>query len=46
MTSMDIGPGNCLIDKWIRTKSKKKYDDKGNIAKFGKVNKKICNIKI
>ena len=26
MTSLDIGPGNCLIDKWIRTYSKKKYD--------------------
>jgi len=31
----------CLIDKWIRSKSKKRYDEKGNIAKFGKVNQKI-----
>ena len=37
----DLGPGMCLIDKWIRTKSKKRYDDKGNIAKSGKVNQKI-----
>ena len=29
----------CLIDKWIRTNSKKKYDKNGNIAKSGKVNK-------
>ena len=37
----DLGPGMCLIDKWIRTNSKKRYDDKGNIAKFGKINQKI-----
>ena len=37
----DLGPGMCLIDKWIRTKSKKKYDDKGNLARSGKVNQKI-----
>ena len=33
----------CLIDKWIRSNSKKKYDDKGKIAKTGKINKKISN---
>ena len=32
----DIGPGNCLIDSWIRKKTKKKYDHKGLIAKKGK----------
>ena len=37
----DIGPGMCLIDKWIRSNSKKKYDYKGNIAKSGKINKRI-----
>ena len=31
----------CLVDKWIRKNSKKRYDDKGNIAKRGKINKKI-----
>ena len=41
--AQDIGPGMCLIDKWIRTNSKKKYDDKGKIAKTGKINKKISN---
>ena len=41
LTAKDIGPGMCLIDKWIRTKSKKKYDKNGNIAKSGKVNKKV-----
>jgi len=43
LTAKDIGPGMCLIDKWIRTKSKKKYDKNGNIAKSGKVNKKILD---
>ena len=37
-TSRDIGPGNCLIDAWIRKKIKKRYDDKGLIAKTGKTN--------
>ncbi len=38
MSSLDIGPGNCLIDQWIRINSKKKYDEKGKIAKSGKIN--------
>ena len=41
LTAKDIGPGMCLIDKWTRTKSKKKYDKNGDIAKSGKVNKKV-----
>ena len=41
--AQDIGPGMCLIDNWIRINSKKKYDDKGKIAKAGKINKKIVN---
>ena len=41
LTAKDIGPGMCLIDKWIRTKYKKKYDKNGNIANSGKVNKKV-----
>ena len=41
--SQDIGPGNCLLDNWIRNNSKKKYDNKGDIAKSGKVNKKLLN---
>jgi len=43
LTATDIGPGMCLIDKWIRTKSKKKYDKNGDIAKSGKVNKKVLD---
>tara|TARA_B100000686_G_scaffold43270_1_gene45358 strand:- start:1606 stop:2736 length:1131 start_codon:yes stop_codon:yes gene_type:complete len=35
----DIGPGNCLIDEWIRKKTKNKFDNKGLIAKKGKIDK-------
>jgi len=35
--SRDIGPGNCLIDEWIRINSKKKYDNEGLIARSGKI---------
>ena len=34
----DIGPGMCLIDKWIRKKTRKKFDNNGDIAYQGKVN--------
>ena len=39
----DIGPGNCLIDEWVRKNSKKKFDENGNIANSGKVNNLILN---
>ena len=41
MTSMDIGPGNCLIDKWVRVNSDKSFDYNGDIAKSGKIDKFI-----
>jgi anhydro-N-acetylmuramic acid kinase len=41
MCSYDIGPGNCLIDKWIRENSKKQYDQDGLIAQSGKKNETI-----
>jgi len=41
LSATDCGPGMCLIDKWIRTNSKKKYDKNGDIAKSGKVNEII-----
>ena len=37
-TSRDIGPGNCLIDSWVRKNSKYKYDKDGIIASSGKRN--------
>ena len=33
----DIGPGMCLIDKWIRLNSKLKFDYDGEIASKGKI---------
>ena len=38
MISSDVGPGNCLIDKWIRSKSDKSFDKDGLIASSGKIN--------
>ncbi len=38
MSGTDIGPGMCLIDRWVRQKSKKNYDENGIIAKSGEVN--------
>tara|TARA_Y100000590_G_scaffold432116_1_gene547774 strand:+ start:43 stop:1170 length:1128 start_codon:yes stop_codon:yes gene_type:complete len=43
LLSYDVGPGNCLIDAWIRKKTKKRYDDKGLLAKKGKTNKIILS---
>ena len=39
----DIGPGNCLLDEWVRIKIKKKYDVNGEIAKLGKTSTIIFN---
>ena len=39
--SGDTGPGNCLIDEWIRKKTGKPYDKNGKIASSGKINRKI-----
>ncbi len=36
--SRDIGPGNCLIDSWVRKNSKKKFDLDGNLASQGNKN--------
>tara|TARA_B100000427_G_scaffold174404_1_gene144922 strand:+ start:206 stop:1294 length:1089 start_codon:yes stop_codon:yes gene_type:complete len=41
MFSMDIGPGNCLIDKWIRLNTDKNFDENGNLARSGKIDKFI-----
>ena len=41
--AFDIGPGNCLIDEWIRKNSKKKYDKDGLIASSGTTDKLVLN---
>lgn len=39
----DIGPGNCLIDEWVRKNSKKGYDKEGLLARNGNTDKLILN---
>ena len=41
LISKDIGPGNCLIDTWVRKNSNKKYDKSGIIASTGTRNEII-----
>ena len=36
--SRDIGPGNCLIDSWVRKNSDKKFDLDGKLAIKGEKN--------
>ena len=43
LLSKDLGPGNCLIDEWIRKNTKYKFDNEGEIAKKGKINELILN---
>ena len=40
--AFDIGPGNCLIDGWIK-KKQKKFDHNGEVAKSGKIDELILN---
>ena len=39
--SKDIGPGNCLVDEWVRKNSVKKFDSEGKLAALGKKNEII-----
>ncbi len=41
LISKDIGPGNCLIDAWVRKNSDKKFDQDGLLAFSGKKNEII-----
>ena len=43
LKSYDIGPGNCLMDEWVRKNSKEKFDKNGELAKTGKTNEIILN---
>ena len=43
MEGYDIGPGNCLIDSWMRKNSNLKFDKDGNTANSGKLNELIFN---
>ena len=39
--SKDIGPGNCLIDSWVRKNSTQKFDFNGELAASGQKNEII-----
>ena len=41
LISRDIGPGNCLIDNWVRKNSNKKFDQDGLLALSGTRNEII-----
>ena len=41
LISKDIGPGNCLIDTWVRKNSNKKFDQDGDFASSGTKNEII-----
>ena len=41
--ALDIAPGNCLIDEWVRKNSKKKFDENGEIASSGNIDELILN---
>ena len=41
--AFDSGPGNCMIDDWVRKNSKYNFDENGSIAKSGKIDQLILN---
>ena len=41
LISKDIGPGNCLIDAWVRKNSNRKFDENGKLASSGTKNEII-----
>ncbi len=43
LSAFDIGPGNCMVDEWVRNNSNKKYDLNGDLAQGGKVDELILN---
>ncbi len=43
LQASDIGPGNCMIDSWIRNNSNNMFDNRGNLASYGKTDSLILN---
>jgi anhydro-N-acetylmuramic acid kinase len=43
LKSYDIGPGNCLLDEWIRNNNGERFDKNGELAKTGKTDEIILN---
>ena len=43
LISYDIGPGNCLLDEWVRKHTSYRYDLNGKAASIGKIDETILN---
>ena len=43
LISFDVGPGNCLLDEWVRRHTPMKYDENGKASKTGKTSEVILN---
>ncbi|WP_415294573.1 anhydro-N-acetylmuramic acid kinase [Candidatus Pelagibacter sp. Uisw_113] len=43
LKSFDVGPGNCLLDEWVRRHTKMKYDKNGDASNIGKTSEVILN---
>ena len=43
LISYDIGPGNCLLDEWVRKHTSYRYDLNGKAASIGKIDEIILN---
>ena len=43
LMSKDIGPGNCLIDEWIRRNKKGNFDKNGQLASSGTTDQLVLN---
>jgi len=43
LKSFDVGPGNCLLDEWVRRHTKMKYDENGEASNSGKTSAAILN---
>ena len=43
LKSFDVGPGNCLLDEWVRRHTKMKYDENGKTSNIGKTSEVILN---
>ena len=43
LISFDVGPGNCLLDEWVRRHTQMKYDENGKASDIGKTSEVILN---
>jgi anhydro-N-acetylmuramic acid kinase len=43
LKGFDVGPGNCLLDEWVRRHTQMKYDENGKASNIGKTSEVILN---